>query len=103
MSDLDPAAQVRLLVRLIPRAGQEEPLVEAVKAIVLDVLQEQGCLSYVAHQSGNAPSTVVIYEGWVSESAYQRHFQGANFSRLSDQFANLLAEAPVIEILHRIA
>ncbi|GEM_PF-1575873 len=100
---ISPSAQVRLLLRLTPLAGMEAALADAVKAIVLDVIQEPGCLSYVVHLSQPACEVVVIYQGWTDRPALEAHLEGRNFAGLSARFPALLAAPPATEWLQRIA
>ena len=98
----DRATNVLLIARLAARPGKEEALIAAISEAVPLVLREEGCLSYLAHISAEAPNTVVMYEVWADKAALDAHAAGPNFTKLASRFDELLNEPLGIEMLRRI-
>lgn len=88
MTETDP---VILLATLVPRAGREADLRNAVLSIVPDVLREDGCQSYAAHEPEDQRGTIVMYERWRDRAAFEAHGSGPSFTSLSARFDDLLA------------
>lgn len=95
--------QVHLIARLIPRAGQEAALAKAMATIVPQVLQEPGCIAYAAHDSIEAPGTIVMVETWADQAALDTHNGAPALAWLIPQLGDLLAEPISLEFLRRIA
>ena len=95
-------AQIHLIARLVPRAGQEAALAQAMTTIVPQVLQEPGCLAYVAHVSRDQPGTVVMVETWANQAALDAHNAAPALAWLIPQLGELLAEPLALEFLRRI-
>lgn len=94
--------QVHLIARLVPRAGQEEALAKAMATIVPQVLLEPGCIAYAAHESIEAPGTIVMVETWASQAALDTHNTAPALSWLIPQLGDLLAEPISLEFLRRL-
>jgi len=93
---------IHLIARLVPKAGQEAALAEAVAAAVPAVLAEPGCLAYVAHESLANPGTIVFVEAWADEAALAVHGKAPAITALAARFDELLAEPLSLEFLRRI-
>jgi quinol monooxygenase YgiN len=94
--------QIQLIAYLVAKPGQEQALINAVLAIVPDVLKEPGCIAYSPHVSREHPGTVVMYEVWADQSALDAHGSGANLQSLAAQFGDLLVEPLRLELLRRL-
>lgn len=102
MSDFN-STNVQLLARIVPRPGCETQVAEAFRELVPTVLQEPGCIFYRAHESSQAPGTIVMYETWASQEALDAHAAGSNFLALTARLDGLLAEPIALEMLRRIS
>lgn len=98
----DQANNVVLIARLVARPGKEQALFAAISATVPLVLKEDGCVSYLAHASLQAPNTVVMYEVWADKAAFDAHAAGPAFKELASRFDELLSEPLSVEVLRRI-
>lgn len=101
MSDRFP--EVHLVAYLVPKPGSEKALADAMVALVPKVLKEPGCLKYSAHVSHTMPGTIVMVETWQDQAALDAHAVGPNLTDFAAQSGKLLAEAPRLEPLTRIA
>lgn len=93
---------VHVVAHLVPKPGQEAALAGAITAIIPAVLTEPGCVAYIAHESRDAPGTIVMVEAWTDDAALVAHMQAPAFRSLEAQFVDLLAQPPVLERLRRI-
>lgn len=103
MIDVAASREVRLIATLTPKSGREAELSEAIREAVLDVVQEDGCLYYVAYESLDRPGTVLVYEGWADKDAHEAHIASPPFKRLAARLPDLLGEPLALEHLRRIA
>jgi quinol monooxygenase YgiN len=103
MTDTDRTTQTRLTARLVPKPGKEADLTAAISETVLDVVQEPGCLTYIAHHSDDQSGTVVMYEAWQDDEALATHLKAPAFTKLAARFDELLAEPLGVEHLRRFA
>lgn len=99
MTQTDP---VILLATLVPRAGRETELRDAVLSIVPDVLREDGCQSYAAHEPEDQRGTIVMYERWRDRAAFEAHGTGPSFTALSARLDDLLAAPLDLHFLHAL-
>jgi quinol monooxygenase YgiN len=95
--------QVSLVAHLVPRSGQERALALAITSLVPAVLEERGCIAYVAHESRERLGTIVMYEVWEDDAALADHAAGPNFTDFARNLDVLLAEPLKIETLRRIS
>jgi quinol monooxygenase YgiN len=83
---------VVVVATLIPLAGREEALEEALRVAVRGAHQEQGCRRYALHRTVRGDEALVIVEHWESLEELAAHGLGEAFTTLVAQFEHLLAE-----------
>ncbi|WP_342661800.1 Putative monooxygenase (plasmid) [Rhodococcus ruber] len=83
---------VVVVATLIPRAGKEAALEEALRAAVRGAHQEHGCRRYALHRTIRGGEGLVVIEHWDSADALAAHGKGEPFTSLAAQFEDLLAE-----------
>lgn len=88
-----------LIAYLVARPGREAALTQAITAILPAVRAEGGCLEYRAHVLAQAPGTVVVYERWRDQRAFDAHAAGAAFTSLAARFDELLGAPLRLEFL----
>lgn len=94
--------QIHLIAHLVPKPGKEAALARAMATIIPQVLQEPGCLAYVAHESREAPGTIVMIETWADQAALDAHNTAPSIRWLAPQLGDLLGEPLKLEPLRRI-
>ena len=95
--------EIDLIAHLVPKAGMEDALAEAILAIVPAVRREPGCIAYTPHLSQEAPGTIVMVETWADEAALAAHEKAPPLTGLAARFDELLAEPLRLERLSRIS
>ncbi|MEH0196465.1 putative quinol monooxygenase [Caulobacter sp. CCNWLY153] len=60
-------------IRALP--GQSQALGQALQALVAPSLAEDGCITYIIHQSKDDPQLWMAYETWESAEILSAHFQ----------------------------
>ncbi|MFG1480051.1 putative quinol monooxygenase [Xanthobacter sp. V4C-4] len=95
----ETADTVTLIAYLEARPGAEPALIAAITAILPAVLAEDGCLDYRAHLLAQASGTVVMYERWRDQQAFEAHAAGPAFTGLAARFDDLLGAPLRLEFL----
>lgn len=67
--------------RLFARAGEEDTILGAMRAMVPASRAEPGCLAYIAHQDVSDPRRFMFYEQYVDEAAFQAHLDSDHYRR----------------------
>lgn len=75
-----------------PRDGHRDELVEALRATIPAVHEEDGCLLYAIHDASDG--TITMLEKWESAEALRVHAQGAAVAALNAAIADHIA-API--------
>lgn len=57
------------------KPGKEDELKAVLSSLVTPSLQEEGCVTYVLHQSQDEPTKFMFYENWSSKEALMQHGQ----------------------------
>jgi quinol monooxygenase YgiN len=73
------------------KPGKEQELREALVAGVTGSRHDPGCVSYELHEVAGDPSTLVLYEQWISEELLNAHLASAPLQALKSR-ANELIE-----------
>ena len=94
--------EIDIIAYLVPKAGMEDALSDAVLAIVPAVRREPGCLSYTPHLSRDRPGMIVMVERWADDAALAAHEKAPPLAGLAARFDELLAEPLRLERLSRI-
>jgi quinol monooxygenase YgiN len=83
--------------------GKEQAVKDLLSSIIKPTLAEEGCVGYALHQGVTDPATFVFYENWTSKAALDAHLTGPTITQGLATLGPLLASAPVIVPLARIA
>ncbi|KRB55621.1 putative quinol monooxygenase [Flavobacterium sp. Root186] len=79
------------------KEGQIENVLQLLKTVHEESIKESGNLFYKIHQSITDLNTIVLFEGYVSESAVTEHRNTAHFQNLVlGQIVPLLDERNII-------
>ena len=79
------------------KEGQIENVLQLLKTVHEESIKESGNLFYKIHQSTTDLNTIVLFEGYVSESAVTEHRNTAHFQNLVlGQIVPLLDERNII-------
>jgi quinol monooxygenase YgiN len=62
-----------LIAKIEIFAGFEEEIKRATIAMAVETRKEKGCESFLIHTRSDSPKTVVFYEIYDSEEAFQQH------------------------------
>lgn len=78
--------------------GKEEALRQALHRVIPRSRAEEGCLTYVLHESIDAPGTFVFYEKYADESALDAHVNSSHYQAYRQEAASLLAVRDVYRL-----
>lgn len=78
--------------------GKEEALRQALDEVIPPSRQEEGCLTYVLHESLDAPGTFVFYEKYRDETALDAHINSEHYQAYRKQVEMLLAARDVYRL-----
>jgi quinol monooxygenase YgiN len=70
---------VSFTVRLTFQEGTREQIADLLRQLTAPSRQEPGCISYIPHFVEGEPLTVVIYEQYVDEAAFEYHRNTPHF------------------------
>jgi quinol monooxygenase YgiN len=79
------------LAILEARAGQQDQLRDALRALVPFTRQEPGCLDYTLFEREDAPGTFYMRESFSDQKALDAHFSMPYFKAFEKRFDELLA------------
>lgn len=68
-----PQEKVTVIATFKAKAGMEETVEDAIKALVEPTRAESGCINYDLHQAADDPSIFMLYENWVSKAELDKH------------------------------
>lgn len=88
---------------IIAQPGKEQEVKDLLISVIKPTLAENGCVGYALHQGVADPATFVFYENWASQAALDAHLAGPTITEGLAALGPLLATAPVIVPLSRIA
>lgn len=78
--------------------GKEDELRQALDEVIPPSRQEEGCLTYVLHESIDAPGTFVFYEKYRDETALDQHINSAHYQSYRKRVETLLAVRDVYRL-----
>lgn len=78
--------------------GKEEALRQALDAVIPPSRQEEGCLTYVLHESIDEPGTFVFYEKYEDEAALDHHINSPHYQAYRTAAETLLAVRDVYRL-----
>ncbi len=74
---------IGVVATIIPQAGQEAQVEQALREAVRGTLGEDGCLRYELHRDVDQPRQLVMVERWRDEQALAAHMQAPAFQALA--------------------
>lgn len=80
-----------VVATLKARAGQEEALHEALRALIPPTRAEGGCINYDLHRSSDEPGTFLFYENWTTRPLWEQHMASAHLQAFSARQDELVA------------
>ena len=72
-----------LIARWTARAGEEEHVLAALRALAGPSRAETGCLLWEANRDPDDPRAFVLYERYADRAAYEAHLASEHFARLA--------------------
>ncbi|MCT4784621.1 MULTISPECIES: putative quinol monooxygenase [Exiguobacterium] len=78
--------------------GKEGELRQALDAVIPPSRQEEGCLTYVLHESIDEPGTFVFYEKYEDEAALDHHINSPHYQAYRTAAETLLAVRDVYRL-----
>lgn len=67
--------QVSVVARVKAKSGMEDRLAEEMEPLVEGSRSDEGCINYDLHRGIEDPSTLVIYENWISGRKLDEHLE----------------------------
>lgn len=92
-----------IIAMLKAKAGQQDNLKAALKALVPPSRLEPGCLDYTLFQLQQAPDTFYVRESWQGQQALDLHNSLPHFQAFVQQMDALLAEPLKLVPLDEVA
>lgn len=81
------------------RAERADEARKVIAGVVEHTHQEQGCLTYAAHEVEGDPLTLVFVERWASRQALDDHNKAPHLAEALSQVGELLTAEPEIRVL----
>ena len=78
--------------------GKEDELRKALDEVIPPSREEEGCLTYVLHESIDAPGTFVFYEKYEDETALDHHINSPHYQAYRKAAETLLAVRDVYRL-----
>lgn len=75
---------IAIVATVIPKAGEEQVVEQALRKVEQEVQGEPGCQQYQLHRDLDKPQQFVLLERWESEAHLQQHSEAAPFLRLME-------------------
>ena len=96
---------VTLLFRMRIQDGKEEEALAQLQKMANAVGEnEPGALAYVFHRLQEDPMTVVLYESYVDDAAFQAHMKTPHMAELQSSISSLFDTSEMrVERLDRVA
>ena len=91
-----------VVATITAKPGSESVVRDALEALVVPTRGEDGCLSYVLHQSVADPTVFITVELWREQSDLDAHMQTAHVSDALTAAGDHLAAPPAIHPLNAI-
>ncbi|MEE8625621.1 MAG: putative quinol monooxygenase [Acidiferrobacterales bacterium] len=85
-------ATLRVIARLVARAGKEDALRSVLMGLIAPTRKESGCITYeLLHNKENSGEFTFVEE-WQDEAALKAHFATDHLQNALAKFPDLLAE-----------
>ncbi|WP_137936915.1 putative quinol monooxygenase [Chitinivorax sp. B] len=94
-------SQLNVVATIVAKAGAEQRVEDALKALIAPTLTEAGCLQYDLHRDVDKPGVFVFYETWTNRELLAAHLQSAHLVTYQ-QVVDGLVEAWDMKLMTRI-
>ncbi len=84
------------------KAGSVGEATEALLDAGAQTHEEEGCLAYALHRSGDDPTQLALVERWRSREDLNEHFTKPYIAALGERAAEVLDGAPQVQILEPV-
>jgi quinol monooxygenase YgiN len=85
------------------RAGREEDLFVALKALIEPTTRDAGYVNYDLHRGVDDPALFAFYENWVDRDTHARHMQAPHLQAFAAGMDELLDGPLRVDLLERVA
>jgi quinol monooxygenase YgiN len=92
-----------LIAKIPVKEEKRAEAIEAFKALIAEVAQEEGTLSYTLNVSPNDPNTLVVLERYRDQEALNHHSSTPHFKAFSAKAREFFAGRPEITLLEELA
>lgn len=92
-----------VVATITAKPGKEQEVKDLLLSVIEPTRAERGNVLYTLHQGTDDPATFVFYENWTSRAELDEHLASPGLQAGLAALADLVAAAPVIVPLHRIA
>ncbi|MFD2262184.1 putative quinol monooxygenase [Lacibacterium aquatile] len=87
-----------IIAKVQARPGHAETLLAAQQQLVVETLQEKGCLKYELHRSNEREGLVIFVESWETHADWQAHMTGEAMQRFQRSAGELIADAVIDQL-----
>jgi quinol monooxygenase YgiN len=94
--------RVTVVARMRAKPGMEDLVKLILQQLVAETRTEEGCVSYVAHQSATDRDVFLFYEIWENRDFLERHSETSHIEAFRRQAADFLAEPSEITIWEKL-
>lgn len=81
------------------KEGTADQFEKAFAPAIRATLKEKGCAAYQLNRNPRSPLNYMVYERWSDLPALEAHLRSAHITTLLEQVGDLLADAPVVQVL----
>ncbi len=96
------AEKVTVLALIVAKPGLEERVSDELEALLAPTRQEEGCINYNFHRSGEDPARFMFYENWRSQQDLDAHLARPHLVRFLGLAGELLAEPVQISLWQEV-
>lgn len=93
---------MKIIARHVIRTECIEDYQKLAAELVAETRKEPGCLFYTLNQSTSDPRVHCFMEGYKDKAAIEAHNSSEYFQRIVPQFAGLLDEPELVEVMEQI-
>src|SRR5207253_11169555 len=94
---------IALVAKLKAKAGSEQQMEEALRAMVEKVRSEKDTIAYILHKSTKDPTEFVFYEVYPDQAALDAHGKTPHMAEMGGKIGPLLDGRPTLEFLTELA
>jgi quinol monooxygenase YgiN len=95
--------KVCVVVRMRTKSGGEQPLLQLMRTLKEQTLQEEGVIRYEPVQSQQDPTLFFLMEEWASETLLNTHMALPHMAQVFSELQSLLAAPAEISLCRAVA